>query len=74
MSMPVPEKPPRVNKWFLLAGAVNIAGMLLVISGIVRLTPTTMMLSVGGGGMLLAIAMLIYVINVAYDLRRRNLL
>ena len=74
MPMPVPEKPPRVNKWFLLAGGINIAGMLLVISSIVRLTPTTMMLSLGGGGALLAIALLIYLGNVAYDLRRRNLL
>ena len=74
MPTPAPEKPPRVNRWFLVAGAINIAGMLLVISGIVRLTPTTMMLSVGGGGMLLTIALLIYVANVAYDLRRRNLL
>ena len=74
MPMPGPEKPPRVNKWFLLAGAINIAGMLLVISSIVRLTPTTMMLSVGGGGALLAVALLIYLANVAYDLRRRNLL
>lgn len=72
--MPNPERPPRVNRWFLLAGAINIAGMLLVISGIVRLTPTTMMLSVGGGGTLLAISSAIYVVNVAYDLRKRNLL
>lgn len=72
--MPVPEKPPRVNKWFLLAGAIQIAGMLLVISGLVRLTPTTMMLSVGGGGTLLAISLVIYLVNVAYDLRKRNLL
>ncbi len=72
--MPVPERPPRLNRWLLLAGAINIVGMLLVISGIVRLTPTTMMLSVGGGGALLTIALVIYLANVAYDLRKRNLL
>ncbi len=68
------EKPPRVNKWFLLAGMINIIGMLLVVSAIVRLTPTTMMLSVGCGGMLLIVSLLIYGVNVAYDLRKRNLL
>jgi hypothetical protein len=74
MPPPLSERPPRVNRSFLVAGAINIVGMLLVVSGIVRLTPTTMMLSVGGGGALLAVALLIYLVNVAYDLRRRNLL
>jgi hypothetical protein len=74
MPTAAPEKPPRVNKWFLLAGVSNIVGMLLVTSAIVRLTPTTMMLSLGGGGMLLTISLLIYVVNVAYDLRKRDLL
>lgn len=72
--MPAPEKPPRLNRWLVLAGAIHIVGMLLVISGIVRLTPTTMMLSVGGGGTLLTISLVIYLVNVAYDLRKRNLL
>ena len=72
--MPPPDRPPRVNRWLLLAGAINVAGMLLVMSGIVRLTPTTMMLSVGGGGTLVGISVVIYLVNVAYDLRRRNLL
>ena len=67
-------RPPRVNKWFLLAGGLNILAMLLVVSAIVHLTPTTFMLSVGCAGTLLIASLLIYSVNVAYDLRRRNLL
>ena len=53
---------------------MQIVAMLLVMSGLVRLTPITMTFSVGGAGLLLAGACGIYVVTVALDLRRRRIL
>ena len=69
-----PAARPRTRRWLFVAGVLHCAGMLLVMSALVRLTPLTLTFSLGGGGLLLAAACGIYVITVAYDLRRRRIL
>jgi archaellum biogenesis protein FlaJ (TadC family) len=62
------------RRWLLVAGALQLIAMLFVMSGLVELTPLTMTFSVGGAGMLLAVAAGIYVVIVVRDLRRRDVL
>jgi hypothetical protein len=62
------------RRWLTVAAVLHIAAMLLVILGLVRLTPLTMTFSVGAAGMLLALACAIYLIGVAAGLRRRKIL
>ncbi len=57
-----------------MAGLLQCVAMLLVMGGLVRLTPLTMTFSVGGAGILLGLACGIYVTTVALDLRRRRIL
>lgn len=59
--------------WLTLAGVLQVLGMLCVMSALVKLTPITMTLSVGGAGMLLGAACGIYVVVVVLELRRRDL-
>lgn len=69
-----PAPRPRTRRWLFAAGVLHCAGMLLVMSALVRLTPLTLTFSLGGGGLLLATALGIYIVTVAYDLRRRRIL
>jgi hypothetical protein len=45
-----------------------------VMGALLRLTPITMTLSVGGAGALLGLACGIYIVTVALDLRSRRIL
>ena len=63
-----------MRRWMVVAGLLHCAAMLLVMSALVRLTPITMTLSVGGAGILLATACGIYAVTVVLDLRRRRIL
>jgi len=72
---PTPSVPPRgKRRWLVIAGLLQVAAMLLVMSALARLTPLTMTFSLGGGGFLLALACGIYIVTVALDLRRRRIL
>jgi len=62
------------RRWLVVAALLYIAAMLLVILALVRLTPLTMTFSVGAAGMLLAAACGIFLIGVAFGLRRRQIL
>jgi len=62
------------RRWLLVAAALHVAAMLLVILGLVRLTPLTMTFSVGAAGVLLAAACGIYLLGVVLGLRRRRIL
>ena len=62
------------RRWLTLASVLLIVAMLLVILGLVRLTPLTMTFSVGVAGMLMAVACAIYLIGVVLGLRRREIL
>ena len=57
-----------------IAGALNLVGMLLVASALVRLTPVTLTLSVGVGGMLLFASWGLFALVVVGDLRNRRIL
>jgi drug/metabolite transporter (DMT)-like permease len=71
----LPEPAQRTQRrWLLLAGGLHVAAMLLVMLGLVRLTPLTMSASVGAAGTLLAAACAIYLLGVVIGLRRRRIL
>lgn len=68
------EKARRTRRaWLTLAGLLQALGILCVMSALVKLTPITMTLSVGGAGMLLTLACAIYVVVVVLELRQREL-
>jgi hypothetical protein len=72
---PDPHEPrPAVRRWLVVAALLHIAAMLLVMLGLLRLTPLTMTFSVGAAGMLLAVACAIFMIGVVIGLRRRQIL
>jgi hypothetical protein len=58
----------------VVAGVLQAAGMLLVMTALIRLTPLTMTFSVGVAGLLLALGGALYVLAVVSDLRRRRIL
>ena len=62
------------RRWLTFAGLCQVLAMLFIASALVELTPLTMTFSVGGAGMLLALAAGIYVVIVVRDLRRRDIL
>jgi hypothetical protein len=62
------------RRWLILAGLLHCTAMLLVMGALLRLTPITMTLSVGGAGALLGLACGIYIVTVALDLRSRRIL
>jgi hypothetical protein len=62
------------RRWLMLAALLLIVAMLLVMLGLVRLTPLTMTFSVGAAGTLLALATVIYLAGVVVGLRRRRIL
>ena len=72
--MPLDAFATSQRRWLLVAAGLHVAAMLLVILGLVRLTPLTMTFSVGAAGMLLAAACVIYLLGVVLGLRRRRIL
>ena len=59
--------------WLRLAGLLHLVAMICVASALWKLTPITMTLSVGGAGMLLALACAIHLVVVVLELRHRDL-
>jgi len=72
--MPLDAFEAAQRRWLVVAALLYIAAMLFVILALVRLTPLTMTFSVGAAGMLLAAACGIFLIGVAFGLRRRQIL
>jgi len=72
--MPLEAFEAAQRRWLMVAAALHIAAMLLVILGLVRLTPLTMTFSVGAAGALLGLACAIYLVGVVLGLRRRRIL
>ena len=68
------KRTDRLNKAITLAGILNILGLLFIIVSLFKLTPITLMVSVTFGGILIAIALLIYIYVVVRDLRMRKVL
>jgi hypothetical protein len=68
------ESTGRFYKVIAVAGVFNILGLLLVLLPLLMLTPITILLSTGLGGMLIALAELLYLYVVFQDLRRRKAL
>ena len=63
-----------LNKAITLAGILNILGLLFIIVSLLKLTPITLMVSVTFGGILIGIALLLYIYVVVRDLRMRKVL
>lgn len=72
--MEMNEQGPKLNKAIMIAGVFNILGMVTIIISLVNLTPFTMVLSITVGGILLGLSLVIYLIEVLYDLRVRKIL
>jgi hypothetical protein len=62
------------RRWLMVAAVLHLAAMVLVMAGLVRLTPLTMSFSIGLAGALLAAASAIYMAGVVRGLRRRRIL
>ena len=62
------------RRWLLVAAVLHVAAMVLVMAGLVQLTPLTMSFSIGAAGGLLAAASAIYLAGVVRGLRRRRIL
>jgi hypothetical protein len=72
--MPLDAYDAAQRRWLSVAAVLYIGAMLLVMLGLVELTPLTMTFSVGAAGGLLALACAIFLIGVVLGLRRRQIL
>lgn len=72
--MEMNEQGPKLNKAIMIAGVFNILGMVTIIISMVNFTPFTMVFSITVGGILLGLSLVIYLIEVLYDLRVRKIL
>ena len=62
------------RKVVILGSVLNILALLLIILSILNFTPFTLLASVSIGGALMGAAILLYIIVVFSDLRRRRVL
>jgi len=62
------------RKVVIVGGVLNILALLLIILSVVNFTPLTLLASVSVSGVLMAIAILLYIVVVVVDLRRRGVL
>jgi hypothetical protein len=57
-----------------VAGLLNILGLILVLLSLFMLTPITLIVSVTFGGILIGVALLIYIYVVIQDLKMRKVI
>lgn len=62
------------NVFVIIAGVLNILGMILIIIPVVELTPLTLIISAVFGGGLVILSIAIYAAVVTRDLIRRGIL
>jgi hypothetical protein len=62
------------RKVVILASVLNILALLLIVFSIVNFTPFSLLASVSIGGALMGAAILLYVVVVFADLKRRGVL
>lgn len=62
------------RKLVIAASVLDILALLTIILSISKLTPLTLIISVSLGGALMAISIILYIIVVVVDLRRRGVL
>jgi len=62
------------RKVVIIASVLNILALLTFILSTVWLTPITLVISVSIGGVLMAVAIILYIVVVIADLRRRGVL
>ena len=62
------------RKLVIVGGMLNIIALLLVILSVLHFTPVTLLASVSISGVLMGIAIIIYIIIVIADLRRRGVI
>ncbi len=64
----------RLNKVIMCAGVLNILGLILIMVAVLKLTPITLIVSITFGGLLIAVALILYILAVVQDLRMRKVL
>lgn len=62
------------RKVVIAASVLNILALLTIILSIVELTPLTLIIAVSVGGALMAISIVLYIVVVIADLRKRGVL
>lgn len=62
------------RKVVIIASILNILALLLIILSVINFTPFTLLVSVSVSGALMGIAILLYIVVVFTDLRRRGVL
>lgn len=62
------------RKVVIAASVLNILALLTIILSIVNLTPLTLIIAVSIGGGLMALSIILYIIVVVTDLKRRGVL
>jgi hypothetical protein len=63
-----------LRKLVIIGGVLNILALLLIILSVVHFAPLTLLASVSVGGALMGVAILLYIVVVVADLRRRGIL
>ncbi len=62
----------KFNRIIALAGALNIIGLLSIVLTALKLTPITLIVSLTLGGVLIGLALVLYLYVVIYDLKTRK--
>lgn len=62
------------RKVVIIASILNILALLLIMLSVINFTPFTLLVSVSVSGALMGIAILLYIVVVFTDLRRRGVL
>jgi len=62
------------RKLVIAGGILNILALLLIILNIVNFSPISLLASLSIGGIFMGVAILLYVVLVIIDLRRRGIL
>lgn len=62
------------RKLIIAGGVLNVAALSLIILNVVNFTPLSLLASISIGGVLMSVAILLYVVVVLVDLFRRGIL
>jgi len=64
----------KLNRLIALAGILNIIGLLSIVLTALKLTPITLIVSLTFGGVLIGLALVLYLYVVIKDLKARKVL
>jgi hypothetical protein len=68
------EGKEKFNKLIISAGILNLLGLIFILVALIKLTPITLIFSITFGGLLLLLAVIVYLYVVIQELRIRGVL